>query len=314
MSDNHPSFTKPDGDTTIWRYMNFLKFMSLLEKRALFFSNMTILRQGDNHEGTYNDATINEYEEKPVSMLHHVGSDMLRNFGRFIAVNCWHMNKIESTGMWDVYLRGEFGVAIQSTVERLGNAMQKPEGVFGDISIGKVNYLNEDEPIPEPDGFNALNAALWKRNSYQYEQELRAVAVVSPEQSYKYSGVYVPVELGQLVQRIVISPKAPRWYSELISSISEKYQLGERVAQSRLDRNPGTIADTRLLIKWPCPQCQTSQEVYVEPFIVKELSNDSTVTFSADRIRTHCQSCGILCIVTLKHSEEQPDSNTNDER
>ena len=217
------------------------------------------------------------------------------------------MNTIESTAMWDVYLRGELGVAIQSTVAMLDSAIQKTENIVGDVYSGAVNYLNEDESIPEPDGFNGLNAVMWKRNSYQHENELRAVAITLPEQSYKYNGVYIPVDLQQLVQKIIISPKAPRWYSELIFSVAEKYKLRNRVTASRLDETPGTIDDTRLPIAWICPQCQTSQKVIAEPFIIKELPNNSTILFSADRMSVHCQSCNNLFYFPLKHSEEEPD-------
>jgi len=307
MGEYHSSFAKPDDNTVIWRYMGFLKFISLLERQALFFSNITLLRQSDNHEGTYNNATVKSYEQQqPTSILHHMGSGLLREFSSLIAVNCWHMSEIESTGMWDVYLNGSYGVAIQSTVARLENAIQKSNNntLQNAVFIGKVNYLGEDEPIPEPDGFNGLNAVMWKRDSYRYENELRAVAIVMPEQSYKYNGIYVPAKLEELIQQIVISPKAPRWYSELIHSIVEKYELADVVISSRLDESPGNIDDTKLSLSWTCLECKTSQKVAIEPFIIRELTDNSTILFSPDRMQVQCQNCSKPHLIELKKAVE----------
>ena len=36
--EDHPIFSTPEGgDTTVWRYMDFTKFLSLLDKKELFF-------------------------------------------------------------------------------------------------------------------------------------------------------------------------------------------------------------------------------------------------------------------------------------
>ena len=38
MYKEHEAFTPPLSDTVLWRYMDFTKFVSLLEKQALFFA------------------------------------------------------------------------------------------------------------------------------------------------------------------------------------------------------------------------------------------------------------------------------------
>ena len=37
MYQEHPSFNPPSDNATLWRYMDFTKFVSLLDKSALFF-------------------------------------------------------------------------------------------------------------------------------------------------------------------------------------------------------------------------------------------------------------------------------------
>src|ERR1022692_3306148 len=52
----HPEFCLPERDRTIWRYIDFTKLVSLLEKQALFFARADLLAgvlaavRGRNHE------------------------------------------------------------------------------------------------------------------------------------------------------------------------------------------------------------------------------------------------------------------------
>ncbi|MBX3084826.1 MAG: hypothetical protein KF716_24540 [Anaerolineae bacterium] len=286
MAVDHPSFIQPDENTTIWHYMDFTKYVSLLEKNALFFSTVSVLRKMDEHEGTYNEATIAASKENSLS-VHSIGSELLRTFGKFLTINCWHMNEIESVAMWEVYLKNNPGIAIQSTFNYLKSSFSNDY----DVNIGKVHYLSEEDPIPEPAGFNGLNAVLWKRKSYQYETELRAVMIAPLEQLYKYNGLYIPVNLNHLIQKVVISPKAPRWYSELVLSISERYGFHDKVTPSRLDTDPRIIDQNELSISVTCPSCNVKQEVFVEPFVVKDAPNNARIIYSADRFTVRCQNC-----------------------
>ena len=48
-SDTRKFHNPPPADTILWRYMDFTKFVSLLEKRSLFFARADKL--GDPFEG-----------------------------------------------------------------------------------------------------------------------------------------------------------------------------------------------------------------------------------------------------------------------
>ncbi|MDQ1391242.1 MAG: hypothetical protein QOF30_219, partial [Acidimicrobiaceae bacterium] len=52
----HPVFVTPSDETTLWRYMDLPKFVSLLEKGALFFSRADKL--GDPYEGSLTGPTL----------------------------------------------------------------------------------------------------------------------------------------------------------------------------------------------------------------------------------------------------------------
>jgi hypothetical protein len=67
---NHPIFQQPPNpNTKIWRYMDFAKYVSLLDPNGLWFSRMDKLGEslgdklGDPFEGTLSRATIEYMRE-----------------------------------------------------------------------------------------------------------------------------------------------------------------------------------------------------------------------------------------------------------
>ena len=54
MYKEHRVFNPPESDAVLWKYMNFTKFVSLLEKQALFFARADKL--GDPFEGSFSKA------------------------------------------------------------------------------------------------------------------------------------------------------------------------------------------------------------------------------------------------------------------
>ena len=51
-------------------------------------------------------------------------------------------------------------------------------------------------------------------------------------------GKYIPVDLDVLMEKIYISPTAPKWFNELVKSVVEKYNLEKDVLQSSLSDDP----------------------------------------------------------------------------
>ena len=116
-------------DQKIWRYLDLLKFIDLLETQELFFSRADKL--GDDFEGTYTKKAWEQREKIFKIWEDNGGKDgeiqkfremyergtiyTIQNF----FVNCWHMNDFESAAMWRLYLKSNEGIAIQSTFRRL---------------------------------------------------------------------------------------------------------------------------------------------------------------------------------------------------
>src|SRR5215208_3183149 len=163
----HPNVacTPPQNEATkVWRYMTFTKFMSLVDRSALYFSRVD--RLGDAFEGSFArrnlsgdlrpEEMIQSYESiEPRSKW--VGSapmtPQLRawsfNYGqRSTYANCWHMNAYESAAMWSVYSRSGEGIAIQSTYGRLRDSFTSPDHKQL-VSIGMVKYIDyEQDAVP----------------------------------------------------------------------------------------------------------------------------------------------------------------------
>jgi len=144
----HPSCKTPeDGTLKIWRYMDFTKFIAMLEDEALFFANISSLT--DSFEGFLTKPTANKFrivpegiEPEEAARRREVGEYNLglMRWGRnLLYVSAWHMNEYESAAMWKLYLKSGEGVAIQSTVANMIDSFNKTPD---QIHIGKIEYVD----------------------------------------------------------------------------------------------------------------------------------------------------------------------------
>ena len=95
----------PPADAILWRYMDFTKFVSLLEKRALFFARADQL--GDPFEGAIPINNIKsrytslkpKLSAKEILMYEHLRIELRR----LTLISCWHESNHESEAMWKIY-------------------------------------------------------------------------------------------------------------------------------------------------------------------------------------------------------------------
>jgi hypothetical protein len=207
MRVREPSFDIPQTSEKVWRYMDLAKFISLIDKEQLFFSRVDMF--GDPYEGIL-----------PSVSQRTTNLDRRR---RSILVNSWHLSEYESAAMWAIYSQVNSGIAIQSTYGRLDECFEKtPDPVY----IGKVKYI--DYSREQIDDRNILLPFVHKRKSFAYENELRVITVTPNGRHIQDSlegeqGKYVKVDLGKLIERIYVSPRAPPWLGELVKSILERF-------------------------------------------------------------------------------------------
>jgi hypothetical protein len=240
---DHEVFQKPTNENSrIWRYMNFTKFVSLLEMKALFFCRSDKL--GDPFEGSLSQANV---RLRPIVYKGKIPDDMLKvlpttfkEIRRFTIINCWNLSECESAALWNLYVKNNEGVAIQSTFSRLKQCFdsQEDQPVF----LGKVKYIDyKNEWLPEG---NLLFPFMHKRRSFEHEQELRAIIMKFPTTSFNIApdifdqGEYVEVNLNTLIENVYVSPTSSEWFKKLVESVMKKYELDFTPVRSDLDDAP----------------------------------------------------------------------------
>ena len=243
MYKEHPLFESPPPEAALWRYLDFTKFVTLLDKQALFFPRADKL--GDPFEGSYTKFNVairpTLYgDEIPPHALRDM-SNFVRESRRFTLVSCWHWSDHESAAMWRLYSRESDGVAIKTS---FGSLAQSFEKATEDIFIGQVGYIDYDTTFIRED--NTMAPFLYKRKSFEHEREVRALTQKIPSRDgqtdlthdvYDF-GAYYEVDLSCLIEEVVVAPYAPRWFLELVRSVAKKYDLQASVHKSSLAEDP----------------------------------------------------------------------------
>lgn len=238
-----PNFYPPPINATLWRYIDFAKLVSMLDSSSLFFVRVDKL--GDPFEGTLPSFNLEMqpalYPQIPSDMWPDIRTVFL-SLRRFCAVNCWHWNDYESAAMWALYGREQSGIAIKTSFASLAVSFKDPTNIY----IGKVTYVDYDKDfIPEGSSFSAY---LYKRKSFEHEQEVRAmITQVPPFDSIDTflespdpweNGRSCTVDLHHLIHEVIVSPLAPDWLFELVQTVVTKYGLSVPVRRSRIAETP----------------------------------------------------------------------------
>jgi hypothetical protein len=219
MIQRYGAFINNAG-ATLWRFMDFTKYVAMLHRRAIFLARADELP--DPFEGMF--ARRNHCEGSGQD------SDEQHRVRRRACLSCWHENEHESAAMWRIYLNSEDGVAIRSSVARLESSLATANE---DMHIGKVSYLDyARDPVPDR---HRLDPFFCKRNSFDYEREVRVVWIA--EDVVTDTGHYVAADLEKLIDKVIVSPTAERWFAELVESVTGKYGL-------ELDIAPSSLLDT----------------------------------------------------------------------
>jgi len=127
----------PDPETKIWRYMDFTKLVSMIDKNALYFSAIDSLE--DPLEGSLTEKNVEDRRNFDKFLAQMEENNLLkrstskgfniheamRELRKHMFVNCWHINEEESAAMWKLYLKSDEGIAIESTSKRLESNLDK---------------------------------------------------------------------------------------------------------------------------------------------------------------------------------------------
>lgn len=236
----------------ICRYMDFVKFMSLLQNRSLYFSRADKFE--DLEEGGVPEKNLKQYlnmygflmkddkgifdnltmEEKKDKLLERYMEQRRRTY-----ISCWNKFESESYALWKIYAPNQ-GVCIQTTVGKLNETIELYDG-----EVYKVVYLKEKDKsthITVPRFKNKKNVFdmhsenffVLKKQAYSYENEIRALIyendiIRAGEEEGK------TIEIGDLstfIERIYISPFAEKWFIKLVKDICGKYNIKDCISKS----------------------------------------------------------------------------------
>ena len=121
MYREEPRLAHPPPDATLWRYMDFTKFVSILEKDALFFPRADKL--GDPYEGFLPERLLETLrisfsnQTDPRSNIYWNITQVFRTVCAFTLISCWHESPDESAAMWRCYAESNNGIAIKTTLD-----------------------------------------------------------------------------------------------------------------------------------------------------------------------------------------------------
>ncbi|WP_348798967.1 hypothetical protein [Flavobacterium adhaerens] len=216
-----------DPNTIVWKYLDLSKFLDLLLSRKLFMSRSDKFE--DQYEGTFSEPT---YEEiKKLSIDNPDFLNFYKTHREKVAISSWHINEYESFAMWQIFTQNSEGLAIQSTIQRLQNALT-PENNYKQY-IGEVNYIDyKKEYIPFDDMFFPF---LFKRKSFQYEREVRIITDVSDNNMKLNDGLKISVDINQLIEKIYIHPKSENWYKNLVIQLVKQLGFNFEIEKSDLE-------------------------------------------------------------------------------
>jgi hypothetical protein len=247
-ASQHPVFKQPpDPSIAIWRYMDFTKFVSMLETNCLFFSRADHL--GDPFEGSFSKGNellrpivykelYDQIEPAMVTQINVNKAELAKWQRQWTFINCWHMNPAESAAMWKLYAKSNEAIAIKSSYFRLANAVDEH------TYVGTVEYIDfEHDWLPEGNTFYPF---VHKRLSFAHEREVRALITQFPtsDQGIDFKaaapdvGLERKVDLATLIEQVYVAPTSPAWFRSLVTQVCKRYSLEKPVLQSSLDAQP----------------------------------------------------------------------------
>lgn len=239
-----------DENQKIWRYIDFRKYVSLLDRSELHFTRIDKLKgvsEGYVPKANLLDNVSNE-TENVFSTISAIEKEVNEKKDKTF-ICCFHLSEHESALMWNNY--SKLGIAIQSTYKGLKDCF--PVILKQDIGIGQVNYINYHSvdsinKIPEDDIDNFF---LYKDFHYDDERELRVYikkwiddSRFSTEKTEKREKrtydeeCYIKVDLDKLIEKVYCAPDSPKWFVELVKSVSKKYGLNKKIMRSQVNSNP----------------------------------------------------------------------------
>lgn len=269
-----------DENLEVQRYMNFSKFMHLLETSSIYLSKVSNFEDQLEggltawHSAQHNgelaalDMAINgswpsqnpdqSNEIKQENLNHDFTVDKIKTiFGKFppdeaenvyrkyrewVDVSCWHANLHESMAKWKIYGESDNAVCLISSAGDIKSSIIDNAGKK--ILMSRVDYIDHEQEFFTND--HPISTLTHKSYFYKYEDEVRLLAYdpnsdISNDRPDDQGGTLLKFDLDKLIGEIRVSHLAPDWFFNLVKSVvNDTYKIDVRVSRSHMSQEPIT--------------------------------------------------------------------------
>lgn len=202
-----------DESTTLFRYMAFQRFVSLIENNELYLSRIT------KWEDTWELPSTRVPVEFDGQRREHLPIEALF-FGQ-----CWSLQE-ESDALWRIYSTAKEGVVIQTTVDQfklLRNVRHS--------ALAKVIYYDDVKSAlamkhATRHQYERFGEAFLKRRAFEHEKEVRFVTAAD---GYCYNptphtvdGLKLPVDAVKFINTVKVDPRASDEHVELLQKYCKR--------------------------------------------------------------------------------------------
>ena len=243
-----------DDEDELLRYMDFAKFIRLIHNKKLHFPRADCF--DDKYEGYYTKQLYEMSKNSTIEANGKSSSKGLYELTEIIRkssyVSCWMKSQHESMAHWDIY--GEKNsVAIKTSVGELKKQLNKPSANIGiytlmNKEIVSVKYIDHhaiDNKLAKELLTNLISPLKHKNLAFKYEEEVRAIyshlhqpLAWNEFNSRLGKGFDINIQPNELISRIIVSPKADRWFHTLVTDLMVGYGLSGQVERSKLHITP----------------------------------------------------------------------------
>lgn len=258
-----PTELEHQSSLSLWRYMKLSTFFLLLEGTA-FFPSVGTLQSGDPlegdlqpeaewlidklddlSEGDFKELTawlrskgeewerlsLDAKDQNPSFCSQLLAGIYIRELAKRRAVWCWFASNTESAGMWSNY--GHGGIAVRTTLGALSQALPNTTT----FQIAQIRYAGRKPKAPNrfdaesyDDDTRIHRPHLVKGVEYECEKEVRVVTSCDGEGK----GILVRgINVGSLIEDVVISPLLPREEAKAIKTLIDKHPWNSKLVIRR---------------------------------------------------------------------------------
>ena len=216
----------PADDEKISRYIDFAKLAHLLCTKTLYLTRGDQFT--DQYEGIETKLSRNIRKIVHGNDAYKENSRLYERNRRSVAINCWYIGENESNDMWKTYANGTDGVLVQSNVSKLKESFTDSQE---NICISKVVYIENHNDAFTKFGCPFFPFLIKRKKDFSFENELRVIfgygkyckqeptLYHAPE--IRTNGIELPIDPTALIERIIISSKAPAWLFSTVERVGD---------------------------------------------------------------------------------------------